>query len=299
MRLKQRGALLLASIMLIGCVEIMNPVEARATTADSFTITVPANVNIANNGWNSIGNVNVAGNIAADKKITVSIATTNGFKLKSENNEVGYTIKKTSNDKSPTTSFDFAADDVNVTGGASQSIGADVDSFTGMPAGNYTDTITFTAKLEDKVTALTMKNVSGYTLSTADLGAPSEFTVSSTGKKYYAYNDFIKKTSGSNWNDAICFVRMLNDNEYGGYKDWMLINDVEEDGSKYKSAIGEAWRDNNSSTERDGVDCLWLSVASDSENAFYFQVYYDIYEPAHKSNAHSYSGFLVLRRSSN
>lgn len=296
MRLKQKVALLLAGIVTIGSVGFMNPVEVKAATNNSFTITVPANVNIYNNGWNSIGTVNVAGTIATDKKITVSIATANDFKLKNETNEVAYTIKKTSNAAAAITSLDFAANDVNATGGASQSIGAYVESFTGKPAGNYTDTITFTAKLEVSKD-FEMTNVSGKVMKTVDLGTPVTFTVN--GKTYYAYNDFIWRTAGSSWNDAVAFVNLLNENEYDEHKDWMLINDVVvlESGRDYESAIGAAWRDKYIGTEVGVVDFLWTSVGLGADVAYYFYVDGGDCSPSYWTDSYWDCGFLVLRGS--
>lgn len=298
MRLKQTSALLLASAMLVGSVGIMNPTEVRAADAtNTFTLTVPADTNITTSGWNDIGSVGVSNvSIAADKKISVTIgggATGRALKKTGDASKtVGYEIKKGNATTSEAfgTSLDFTAN-------GTQAIGADVASFAGKPAGNYTDTITFTATLKEKVTDFTMTNEGNKTLSTADLGAPSAFTVN--GKTYYAYNAFISKTSGSNWQNAQEFVKMLNDNKYDGHTDWMLINDVDKTNNPYRSAIGKAWKDNYSSTDCGDVFFLWSSVVYNEDKAFYFFVDMDSCDNRSKDDYFDECGFLVLRGPSN
>lgn len=299
MRLKQTSALLLASAMLVGSVGMMNPTEVRAEGAtNTFTLTVPADTNITTSGWNDIGSVGVSNvSIAADKKISVTIgggATGRTLKKTGDASKtIGYEVKKgnATTNEAFGTSIDFTAN-------GTQAIGAMVNSFTGKPAGNYTDTITFTAKLEDKVTALTMKNASGETLAAADLGDPSAFTVN--GKTYYAYNAFISKTSGSSWQNAMDFVKMLNDNVYDGHNDWILINDV--DKAAKKSAIGTAWEEKYGSTDRGYVIYLWSSVEDYEAEAFLYKPISEFLNNClayYKALSNEEHGFLVLRGPSN
>lgn len=148
MRLKKFGALLLAGAMMTGTIGVMSPTQAKAATpANTYTMKVPANVDIQNSGWNSLGNIQITGSVDSGKKVTVTAATTNDFALKNGNNSVSYTLKKAENDTNATTSFEFDAASINAEGGASQAIGVDVADFAGKPAGNYTDTITFTGAI--------------------------------------------------------------------------------------------------------------------------------------------------------
>ena len=148
MRLKKFGALLLAGAMMTGTIGVMSPTQAKAATpANTYTMKVPANVDIQNSGWNSLGNIQITGSVDSGKKVTVTAATTNDFALKNGNNSVSYTLKKAENDTNATTSFEFDAASINAEGGASQAIGVDVADFAGMPAGTYTDTITFTGAM--------------------------------------------------------------------------------------------------------------------------------------------------------
>ena len=148
MRLKKFGALFLAGAMMTGTIGVMSPTQVKAVTpANTYTMTVPANVNIKNSGWNSLGKIEITGKIDEAKTVTVTATTTNNFALKNGNNSVSYTLKKAENDTNATTSFEFDAASINAEGGSSQAIGVDVGDFAGKPAGTYTDTITFTGAM--------------------------------------------------------------------------------------------------------------------------------------------------------
>lgn len=154
MRLKKFGALFLAGAMMTGTIGVMSPTQVKAVTpANTYTMSVPANVPITSSGWNSLGNITVSkvsGDIDTGKKVTVKATSgEDGFVLKSEKDSVPYTLKKVVEEgKVEATSFEFDAASINVAGGASQAIGVDVEDFAGKPAGNYTDTITFTGTMD-------------------------------------------------------------------------------------------------------------------------------------------------------
>lgn len=148
MTLKKFGALLLAGAMMTGTLGVMSPTQAKAdTSANTYTMTVPGDMDIQNSGWNSLGNIEITGSIDEAKTVTVTAATANNFALTSEAGEsVSYTLKKAEADTAATTSFEFDAASINA-GGASQTIGVDVADFSEKAAGTYTDTITFTGTM--------------------------------------------------------------------------------------------------------------------------------------------------------
>lgn len=149
MRLKKFGALLLAGAMITGTIGVMSPTEAKAATpANTYTMTVPANMEIQNSGWNSLGDIQITGPVDSLKKVTVTASTTNNFNLVDGTNSVSYTMK-TAENGSEQKSFEFAAASINADGGASQAIGVDVADFAGKPAGTYKDTITFTGTMTE------------------------------------------------------------------------------------------------------------------------------------------------------
>ena len=149
MRLKKFGALFLAGAMMTGTIGVMSPTQVKAVTpANTYTMKVPADVNIKNPGWNSLGKIEITGTVNTGKKVTVTAETTNHFALKSGENSVSYTMK-TKEDGSAQTSFEFDAASINTEGGASQAIGVDVGDLAETPAGTYTDTIQFTGKMSE------------------------------------------------------------------------------------------------------------------------------------------------------
>ena len=152
MRLKKFGALFLAGAMMTGTIGVMSPTQVKAavTPANTYTMTVPANVNIEKPGWNSLGNIQISGPVGSLKKVTVTATTTNGFELKNPDgkNSVSYTMK-TEENGSEQTSFEFDAASINADGGASKEIGVDVGDLAGTPVGTYTDTIQFTGTMSE------------------------------------------------------------------------------------------------------------------------------------------------------
>lgn len=162
MRFKNYCALVLAGAMLAGTVGVMNPVTAMAeetsgaTSANTYTLTVPKNFAISNSRWNDVGAVTVTKNGTLDdgKQVTVTATSANGFKLVNadasdstdEKNQIGYTMK-TAEDGEEATTFTFNAADINSESGASQDFGVYVDDFGEKAEGNYTDTLNFTAQM--------------------------------------------------------------------------------------------------------------------------------------------------------
>ena len=122
---------------------ISGGVTDQPVTSSDYTITIPATFDIKNSGWNEIGDISASGTLKDGKKLVVSAASENGWALKSGENSVGYTMKNAETDTAAADTWEFT--DLP----ASQKIGVDVDEYRGKPAGSYTDTVTFTASVED------------------------------------------------------------------------------------------------------------------------------------------------------
>ena len=148
MRLKKFGALLVAGAMMTGTIGVMSPTQARAAETNTYIMTVPADTAIQSAGWNSLGNITITGTVDTGKKVTVTAETTNNFALKSGDNSGSDTMKTASTDEEAKTSFEFDAASIKA-GSASQTIGVDVEDFSGKAAGTYTDTITFIGTMSD------------------------------------------------------------------------------------------------------------------------------------------------------
>jgi len=203
MRLKQKMSLLLASVMAVGSVGMINPVEARAEeTRSSFTLTVPADTSLTKTGWNDIGSVGVSdASFTATKEVRVAIiGGATGRKLVNTENsseKIKYDIKKGTSEAS-----DEYGDQLVFTTNGTQPIGAEVSDFSKAINGTYEDTVIFSAaltgvknqvaqgtKAEDLQYTLTEENAPDRTiLKVSDLLKSETGTFKYNGKTYTAYN---------------------------------------------------------------------------------------------------------------
>ena len=120
---------------------IIGGVIDQPVTSSDYTITIPATFDIKNSGWNEIGEIKASGTLENGKKLVVSAESENGWALKSGENSIGYTMKNAETDTAAADTWEFT------TLPASQSIGINVEDYSGKPAGSYTDTVTFTASV--------------------------------------------------------------------------------------------------------------------------------------------------------
>ena len=120
---------------------LSSPALADGDTS-TYTLTIPSALTVANSGWNATDGISATGTLESGKKLTVTASSANSFKLKSGNNEVGYTLT-TAEGGSQTTSWEFTTLD-----GTAKPMGIIVEDYSTKPAGTYQDTVTFTAKVE-------------------------------------------------------------------------------------------------------------------------------------------------------
>lgn len=169
MKIKRKMALMLAAVMLIGSIGMMKPTEVRAEDAsNTFTLTVPADANITKAGWNDIGNIEVSNvSIAPDKVISVTIedgARVRWLKKSGDaSKKIRYILLWGTSDS------DTASGTLKFRENGTEAIGADVNDtdFSTAEAGNYEDTINFTATLENGITT----NIEVYAIKpTIDIG---------------------------------------------------------------------------------------------------------------------------------
>ena len=126
-------------------------IEAVAVdNVSDYTLTIPASFDIKNEGWNEIGDISVTGQLADGRKLVVNAESDGEFALVNQSDDtqkIDYTLKNSAEGEI-TTSWEF--EELSETP-ATQKIGVDVAPFRGMPAGSYTDTVTFKASVEDAV----------------------------------------------------------------------------------------------------------------------------------------------------
>lgn len=143
MKIKKRiFSLALAGALTLGLLPAFSSPALAADGDTSYTLTIPSTLSVANSGWNATDGISATGSLASGKKLTVTASSANSFKLKSGNNEVGYTLT-TAEGGSQTTSWEFTTLD-----GTAQGLGIIVEDYSSKPAGTYQDTVIFTAKVE-------------------------------------------------------------------------------------------------------------------------------------------------------
>ncbi len=143
----------LAASMVTACMAGMSVPASADPVGSTYSIVIPSTLTVANSGWNSIGNISATGTLEDGKKLNITATSLNDFALKSGDNSVTYTIKNASTDPEATISWDFTKE--QLTAGATQAIGIDVEDYSTKPAGTYTDTVNFTASVSDAVVPVT------------------------------------------------------------------------------------------------------------------------------------------------
>lgn len=138
---KRTLGILLTLVMLLSLVPGMS-LTAHADGGSDYTITIPATLTVENSGWNDAGGISVTGTLEANKKLIVSAGSDGEYALVSGENKVAYTLAATSGG-AETTSWEFT------TLPGSASLGIIVEDYSNKPAGTYTDTVTFTAAVEN------------------------------------------------------------------------------------------------------------------------------------------------------
>lgn len=112
----------------------------------TYTLTIPAALTVVDSGWNATDGISATGELASSKKLIVTASSDDEYALVSGENKVSYKLATASTDTEATTSWVF---DTLSSTTSTKPMGIIVEDYTGKPAGTYTDTVTFTASLED------------------------------------------------------------------------------------------------------------------------------------------------------
>ena len=137
---------LLTLAMVVGLMPGMG-ITAQAADGDTstYTLTIPSTLTVSGSGWNATEGISATGTLADGKKLTVTAGSANSWALKSGDNSVGYKLATASTDTEATTSWEFTELSSTAT---KKDMGIIVEDYSSMPAGTYTDTVAFTAKVE-------------------------------------------------------------------------------------------------------------------------------------------------------
>lgn len=169
MKMKKLSTIALAAAMAIGTFGFSVPAKAAENSTD-YTITIPATLSVANAGWNATDGItanNSTHNFDTGKKLSVTATSEHGWKLEADGvtDTVSYNLAA-SGDNSSTysstadpASWEFSAGELNAESGTNKGMGIIVEDYSNKAAGNYQDTVTFTAKVEDAVVIHTTLSV--------------------------------------------------------------------------------------------------------------------------------------------
>lgn len=149
MKIKKRiFSLALAGALTMGLLPAFSSPALAAEGDTSYTLTIPSTLTVANSGWNATDGISATGTLASGKKLTVTATSGDEFALVNQSDnmqKVGYTLATAPTDTTAATSWTF--DSLSSTA-ATQPMGIIVENYDDKPAGTYTDTVTFTAKVE-------------------------------------------------------------------------------------------------------------------------------------------------------
>ena len=132
----------------------------------SYTIIIPATLTVANAGWNATDGITAYGEIAEGTKLTVTAASANEWKLTKTGQQETIAYKLAESGDSTTTYagatektvWDFSVDELlaNEGNGTNKPMGAVVEEYINKPAGDYADTVTFTAEIRSLLNTITI-----------------------------------------------------------------------------------------------------------------------------------------------
>ena len=213
MKIKKRiFSLALAGALALGLVPAFSMTALADGDTSTYTLTIPSTLTVAKSGWNATDGISATGTLADGKKLTVTASSANSWALKSGGNSVGYNLATATgiySSSATPASWEFTELTDTAT---TKPMGIIVEDYSTKPAGNYQDTVTFTASVkaanvslsdfkedgavlqvafkqtDNKPLSVTLKNDSG-TVSCTEYkfngynGSMSQLTVSLSGDK--------------------------------------------------------------------------------------------------------------------
>lgn len=152
-------------------------------TAPYYTITIPAKLDVANSGWNETDGISASGAIAEGKKLTVTATSENDWNLKNGENTITYYLAAAEGGAA-TTAWEFTDEELAAENGTTKPMGAVVEEYINKPAGDYSDTVTFTAEVKSLLNSITIGGVNSTELIYADGDTWAQIVDRNPGKIY-------------------------------------------------------------------------------------------------------------------
>ncbi len=264
MKIKKRiFSLALAGVLTLGLLPAFSsPALAADGDTNTYTVTIPSELTVNDKGWNEItGGIKAKGTLESGKKLTVTAtSTTNSYKLKSGDNEIGYNLAKTGDSNSTYSAsaevpkWEFA--ELQANEDTTLTAGIIVEDYSSKPAGTYTDTVTFTAKVEDAAIVYPFgfsKQAWWGNPETGEIDVPANFvSVSQTDAKAAADAE---KTS-ANAPGYVCIYAL----EGGQYK-WIDSHGrTGQNSNLLDIANGDAWEEVYECHNAGDVNSIWFTV---------------------------------------
>ena len=157
MKWKKLASLALAGALTLGLLPALSSPALAADNVSTYTLQIPSTLTVSAAGWNETSGLTAAvtsgDTFDSDKKLSVTATSANNWALKSGDNSVGYNLATATGTYSSTAepaSWAFYAAELNETSGTNKAMGIIVEDYSSKPAGTYTDTVTFTAKVVAK-----------------------------------------------------------------------------------------------------------------------------------------------------
>ena len=170
MKRRKLTAIALTAAMTVGAIGMNAPVHATENSTD-YILTIPATLDVANAGWNATDGIKAqvkeGDTFDASKKLTVTAASANTWKLTSGENTIGYNLAAAEaayDSTAAPAAWEFSAAELDADGGTTKPMGIIVDDYSEKPAGTYQDTVTFTATVETAVIPVTSVTLNKSTL---------------------------------------------------------------------------------------------------------------------------------------
>ena len=181
-------------------IEVYGYAAPAVDTTSDYTLTIPATLAVANSGWNASDGISATGTLAQGKKLVVTASSDGEFALVSGENKVNYKLAESGDN---TTTYDTATEKnswefttLSETA-ATQPMGIVVEDYSSKPAGDYSDTVTFTAKVEVVKTAAETPDIAQADCTFSPSNGTSTLTNANitTAMEYSADN-------GTTWTDV-------------------------------------------------------------------------------------------------